>query len=217
MKKILLISKKNELYPSVLDDGNTMAWYDYKENATVSNWGDKSGNGNDLLQATPTNQPTITADGVLFDGINNYMKANTFTLIQPEHVYIVFRQLSWVRYEIIFDGIGNTTGYLMQDASSPNLKISAGTQSAEVSLTLGNWGIVRALFNGAASKLILNNGTPVTGNFGAANLNGFTLGRGGTSGGTSNIEVKEIIIRKVADSASDETAIYNYLANKYSI
>jgi hypothetical protein len=59
----------------------------------VSKWADQSGNDNDLLQATGTNQPIINANGILFDGVDNFMKAVSFTLIQPEFIYMVFKSL----------------------------------------------------------------------------------------------------------------------------
>ena len=49
-------------------------------------------------------------------------------------------------------------------------------------------------------------------------MGGFTLGAiGGAATDFSNIEVKEVIIRNVADTTQDEGTIYNYLADKYSI
>lgn len=211
--------------PPILWDGNSVAWFDMAKNITkdgsnrISEWGDYSESGHPLLQAGADSiKPVLTADGVLFDGVDDYLKCASFTLNQPEFIYIVFRQLSWTRYEQIFDGNGNSTGYLMQDAATPDLKISAGTQSGVISPTLNTFVIVRALFNGASSKLILNDGTPVTGNFGAANMMGFTLGvKGSASSGFSHCEVKEAIIRKIADTAPNEAAIYNYLKDKYSL
>ena len=100
--------------PAVLSDGNTVAWFDLAENITkdgsdfVSVWGDKSGNGNDLLRIPSTRNPLWTTDGVLFDGIDDFMKCVTFTYAQPEQIYIVVKQISWTSTEYLFTG--NTDG-----------------------------------------------------------------------------------------------------------
>src|SRR3990167_2139815 len=62
----------------------------------ASQWADQSGNGNDLLQATGTNQPAYDGSAILtFDGIDNFMKCVAFTLNQPEQVSMLFSQVSW--------------------------------------------------------------------------------------------------------------------------
>jgi hypothetical protein len=48
-------------------------------------------------------------------------------------------------------------------------------------------------------------------------MGGFTLGSNQYQEAWSNIQVKEIIIRKVSDSTADEAAIYNYLKDKYGL
>ena len=219
--RISINSQRGVLPPAVLTDGSTVLWVDSKENITkngsdlVSSWGDKSGNGNDLVQATETNKPTWNSNGVLFDGVDNFMKAVAFTLIQPEFIYIVFKQVTWTSNARVFDGNSGNSGTLVQNGTTPNLNAYAGAFStASTDLTLDTYGIVRVLFNGASSTFQVNDNAQTTGNFGAANMGGFQLG---FSLAYSNIEVKEVIIRNVADSAQDEGTIYNYLADKYSI
>lgn len=213
-----------ETYPAVLDDGNTVAWYDYQQNITVdennyvSIWGDRTDNDNDLLQDTGSNQPLLTADGILFDGVDNYMERE-FTLSQPEMIYIVFKQVTWSANDIIFDGIGSLNRMIFQQfVSSPNLIIyapSGGVQNSD--LAVDTFGIARALFNSTSSELTINEGSTQTGNVGTNNANGFTLGSRYGGASYSNIQVKEIIIRSVADSAEDEQTIYDYLSDKYNI
>jgi len=207
--------------PSVLDDGNTFAWYDYMENVTtsgsdVTEWGDKTGNGNNLTSASQP--PELTDTGILFNGTDEELSSGAKTLNQPEFIYMVFKQVTWALNDYVFDGRTTISGALTQDATSGEIKAAAGSFSAANSnLPINTYGIVRVLFNGALSKLVVNDTTPITGDFGSANMSGFTLGRRGQSTRFSNIEVKEIIIRKTADTEPDETAIYNYLKNKYSL
>jgi len=48
-------------------------------------------------------------------------------------------------------------------------------------------------------------------------MNGFILANSGGLGSAGNIEVKEIICRRVIDTPSNQTTIYNYLKTKYQI
>lgn len=210
--------------PNVLFDGNTIAWYDYTKKVTkdgsdfVSVWGDISGNSNNLLQAIGTNQPLWRQTGILFDGIDNFMKA-TFTFNQPEQIYIVLRQVSWTANRRLFDGGNDATGALQQHPSTPSLFVYAGSQSsANANLAVGSFGIVKILFNGASGKFQINKTTEITGNFGSLNMGGIVLGaRGDTTGSYSNVEFKEAILRNVADSAENKSDIDNYLSRKYGI
>lgn len=212
--------------PAILNDGNTVAWFDAAESYIVkdgsdfvSQWTDRSGSTNHLLQAAGTNQPLWSTDGVLFDGVDNFMKCVAFTYNQPEQIYIVLKQVTWVNGDTISDGDTNTAGRFRQTSSTPNVSANAGSASTDnANLVLDTFAIIRILFNGASSELIINVTTPVTGNFGANNMAGFTIGsRGDGAGGYTNIQVKEIILRNIADTAESEGQIYNYLSNKYGI
>ena len=99
---------------------NLEAWYRFNQGITVtgsgvSQWDDASGNANHLLQAVDTNRPSKEADGsILFDGVDNYLKAVAFTLIQPETVYILLKQVTWVNQARFFDGDTMNSGIVRQ-------------------------------------------------------------------------------------------------------
>jgi len=207
-------------YPAVLNDGNTVGFYDYllgitKDGANlVSAWNSIIG-ANHLLQATGTNQPLWSANGVLFDGIDNFMKCVAFTWNQPEFLYLVMKQVTWTNADRIWDGNTLTSVMCYQQGVTPNLGVYSGTtQLNNTNLAINTWGIVRVLYNGAGSKFIINNTTPVTGNAGTNSAAGFTLGADGNNLQFSNIQVKEIINRV---STLGEAAIYAYLATKYGL
>ncbi|HLD89528.1 MAG TPA: hypothetical protein VI911_00655 [Patescibacteria group bacterium] len=210
-------------YPAILDDGNTVAFYDSQLLSTitkdgsnfVSRWNDRLGSGHDLIQATGTKQPLWSATGILFDGIDNFMKTATFTINQPTFIYAVLKQITWTIADRIWDGNSADYGTLYQNLTTPGMKVYAGAGSAQKNLTLDTFGIIRVLLNGASSKFQINSDAAATGNFGIRNMAGFTLGANGSGTNYSNIEVKEIIMRRIADASGDETAIYNYLATKY--
>lgn len=181
----------------------------------VSQWDDQSGNGNHLKQATDTNRPSKEADGsVLFDGVDNYLKADAFTLVQPETIYVLGKQVTWTSNDKLFDGNASNSGLVFQNGTTPDLQAFAGTiSSASSDLTLDNYGVVITIFNGASSVFQVDNNTPITGNFGAANMGGFTLAAQGSNLNFSNIQIKEVIIYNTAHDAATRAQVIKYLAD----
>lgn len=214
-------------YPSVLNDGNTVAWYIASEASTVtkdgsnlvSSWNDYLGSGHDLIQTTDdTYKPIWSSDGISFDGSNDYMKTADFTYGQPQFIYLVLKMLSWTSDDYIIDGSQNSRMCILQYTNTNYISFRANAIVGEVLVGTSNFVIIRALFNGTSSKLQINNNTALTGNPGPGAGGGITLCRYATSSDRfANIQFKELIFRKIADSSADETAIYNYLATKYSI
>jgi len=211
---------------NVADDGNTVAWYDSTDLTTitkdgsdfVSKWEDKLGSGHDLLQATGTKQPLYQSTGILFDGVDNCMKTAAFTLNQPEIIYLVFKSVTWTNDEYFIDGNANDSRVIYQRGATPQIAINAGALvNYNNAATIGSFHIMVAQFNGASSKLRIND-TTVTGNYGANNAGGITMGsRASQLVQFSNVEFKEAIFRNAVDNASDEAAIYAYLKAKYSL
>jgi N-acetylneuraminic acid mutarotase len=207
---------------TILRDGNTTAFYDsvFESSITkdasdlLSKWSDKLDSGNDLIQSTDLNKPKKSNDVIKFNGTSNYMAA-AFTYSQPEFIYAIIHQLAWTNNDKIFDGTGaSARGLLFQGTTTPKLQAYAGTASSENSnLPIKEWGIVRLLFNGASSKLKINDTIAITGNFGAQNMGGITLGSSYLFNSWGNFAIMNLILRKVADSTSNETLIYNYLVN----
>lgn len=206
---------------NALYDGNTVAWYDYTDLSTltmtdvsVSTWADKLGSGRNLTQATGYRQPEYKSDGIYFDGVDDYMKTANFTFTQPEFIYIVFKQVTFNKNKYLMEGNTINRGALFNSGISPYFYAYAGAFSPIVKMDLDTYHIVRLLFNGDNSKLCINDSSTVTGNFGAQNMGGFSIAASADTNFT-NIQVKEIILRKVADFPITEQRIYNYLKNKY--
>lgn len=148
----------------------------------------------------------------VFNGTNQYMRSIPFTWNQPEFIYMVVKQITWTSTDDLFDGYASASGIVEQRTSTPNLAGYAGTWSGlNNGLATNTWGIVRCLFNGASSKLVIDSGTPVTWNCGTNNMGGFVLASRIGGQNWSNIQVAEIILRKSSDTTDDETLLYNYL------
>ena len=179
----------------------------------VSQWDDVSGNGNHLKQAADADRPSKEADGsILFDGLSQSLKADAFTWNQPETVYLLFNQVSWTASDGIFDGNADLSMLLNSITSTPTLALFAGTANdpSISAATVGDYVALCAVVNGASSILQVGDTTSATGNPGASNAGGFTLGRraGAASG---NIQVKEVIGYAAAHDAATRSQIISYL------
>ena len=216
-------SSPREILKSLLNDGNTAAWFYAGAGQTVtgsgvSTWADQSGNGRDLTQGCDAARPALLADGsVLFNGTSHYLKSGAFTLNQPETVYLVANPVTWTNADYIYDGLTNVVMALFQNNSSPEIYIRAGAVLNGVNFTVGAYGILTVQFNGASSDTQYNADAPITGNAGASNAGGLTLGANGGNTNWANVQVKEWIIRATVDSAATRLAIQTALNREYSL
>lgn len=219
-KPIARSSKIPATYPAILDDGNTMVWSDYLEGITietgVAQWDDKSGNNNHFIQSSTDSQPILTANGILFDGEDDSLRTPEFTLIQPTFIYLLLRNITWTTGRRIFDSYITSQAYLENQIATPIIRQRAGLLGAtNTNLILNKFSILRVLFNGSSSKLQVDETDASILDPGPNNMGGINLGaRSGLTTGASHIEVKEIIVRKIVDSETDEQDIYDYLAAK---
>jgi hypothetical protein len=201
------------------------AWFRMDQGITVtgsgvSQWDDISGNGRHLKQGADANRPALQADGtVLFNGTSHFLKCDAFTLNQPETVYLLFKQVSWTASDTFFDGNADATGRLYQLSSSPSMQASAGAALAVMAgPAIGSVGVVSLVFNGASSSASVNNGAATTGDAGASNMGGFTLGtRGSTVDRFANIQVSEAIIFPAAHDAATRARIVAGLMARHGV
>ena len=169
--------------------------------------------GNHLTQPTAANQPT----NQLFDGVTSFMKTAPITWIQPEKIYMVLKHITWTASDCIMDGAADSSMYLQQFTATPKTRMYAAASLFTPDMTLNIWYVLRMLFNGVNSKAQLNVGVATTGNVGATNASGFTLGRqGATASGYGHFQIAEIILRNLEDSANEDI-INNYLKSTWGI
>lgn len=195
------------------------AWYRYRRGITnvsgCSSWADMSGNSRPLLQATAANQPSIMSTGeLLFDGTNDYLQA-TFTLIQPCTIYLLFRQPTWTSGDVIFDGATGTVK-ATQSSGTQGIVANAGSAlSAGTAIGLDSYGVLSTVFNGTGSVYQSAGGGPsvtITGDAGAGNPGGITLGATQAPGNYANIGVREMAVYSVAHDAPTRLNILRYLS-----
>jgi len=184
--------------------------------------------GNHLTQPVVAQRPI---NGV-FDGVNDFMRTAPFTLIQPETLYPIFQLISSTANACLVDGGAIYTGLLQENISqylvNPNegwarINSYAGVyltdENVNTHLTNGSLALVKYTCNGSSSKIKVGGNKAITGNIGASNMNGITLGANGNgvAGACANILFKELIVRKIADSEENDTSISTYAKKKYKL
>jgi hypothetical protein len=194
---------------------------------SASDWPETTTNGATAVSSTTgetwklTNTGTklaqiVASPQLLFDGAAFYMQMAT-TLVQPVTVYAVINQITWTILHALFDGNSLATGELVQTTATPTLDISAGTPVApNANLALNTYGVVTAIFNGASSSLQINSTVATTGNAGAGNMGGYTIGANAAGLLFGNLQAKELILRNVSDSAGTQANIRALLKSLYS-
>lgn len=203
---------------------NAVGWYiadvaNYTlVNDSISVWEDESDSNHDLTDFTsPGTKPTYGGDSVYFDGTGNIL-TDTFTLDQPFTVYMVCTQLLWNSGDQLFDGADEYSTFVEQSGTTPDVKMNASSYSAANSdMILNTKVILRVVFNGASSKIQVNEETAVSGNYGSDNAGGFTLGGAPNGNYGCRISVNEVIIVDADDSDSDEQLVMDYLNNEYTV
>jgi hypothetical protein len=193
------------------------AWFRYNVGVAAAQWNDQSGNNRHLKQAVATNQPAVQADGsLLFDGVDNFMKCDAFTLNQPETVYILFKQITWTSLDTIYDGNATNSMRLLQAGTTPQVQITiAAGVATNGGLALDTYGVIACVFDSASSLTQVNNGTPVTGDLGGTTAGGgFTLGCEGGAGAvrSTHMQVKEVAVFPTAHDATTRARVMRHFA-----
>lgn len=187
----------------------------------VSDWADKYGSRS-VSQATANKQPLYVASGgpnnlpyVEFDGINELLKLTDATMVQP-YTRIVLCQptVSDDTTGTVYDGSNNTSGLLYVTAAD-FVSMFAGTQIQHVpSIEVSDWHVITCIFNGASSSIAVDLGTPKTGNAGASDPGGITLGARGGGTFPGDTRIVHAIEYSGVPSDSDLSMVKRYLLSR---
>lgn len=194
----------------------------------VTTWPDLSGNGRDASQATAAKKPTFIANGqngkgvVRFDGVDDWLQA-LFTLNQPTEIFSVHRYRSArVGDDTAFDGSValNTMRLFRGDATTYGFaQMYAGAVGPRNdAVTVEQWHLYRCLFNGASSEMSVDSGTAATGDPGAGNGGGVTLGSTAAgAAGFGPVDIAEILLYDSALSTANRQKVEAYLKQRWGI
>ena len=207
-------------------------WLDASDTSTitesggaVSQWDDKSGNGNHPVQATAAKQPssgtrTLNSLNVLdFDGTADYLQVLGDTISQPFTVYCVV-DADTATGGFIFDGAtsGNRAGLRVTSYSSLRGELGpaelAVTSNTDVAIAKGVW-------NGASSTLRWVTSTDernATWTTTSVDLQLITIGTYNAAlGAFFDGAIAEVIVIDRLLSASEAAATEQYLSDKWGI
>ncbi len=199
-------------------------------NTAVTTWNDKSGNANDLTQATASAKPTYTTLGgfscVKFDnsGANvNYLAAATQTMLTPGTMYFVLYMTDvGDGANCLFDrtSAGNTSLRFAQWNGTNLLgytKYSTADYNSTISSSYSTNLVVSFLKTAASDNVtVAQNNSSATVTVGSANpgLPLYTLGKNSTSDGMNGF-IMEAIAYNVDLNFAQKNIVDNYLSAKY--
>lgn len=233
-----IIAALNTSIGAKLADGNTWGWWQNDSrfmtldgSNACSAWADTLGSGKTLAQATGTKQPIRSAtEGLLFDGVDDFMAVSS-SLATPVTIYVVMNdQKAVTSQSYMFDGFTANTMACIRETNGTGaagrMHIWKGNYIPANGYNTDNKNTMRptlpylltGIYNGASSYFQINQKTAITADVGTFGGNPGGLTIGGNGGGTaafSNVYVREIIVRSVADDAATIAQIQAYLLAKH--
>ena len=135
---------------SLTDISGLQAWYKFDTNITlngsnVSEWGDSSGNGNDLTQTTASKQPAYNSGDVHFDETDDRMVMDTELTLTASSGFTVLAVISTdstsTGNQTLFSGSGDGNGknFFRYDTTLWRFRPSSGSTSQQtINHTLTN-------------------------------------------------------------------------------
>jgi hypothetical protein len=199
----------------------------------VETWYDQSGNSNDAVQITSTEQPKIVNAGSLvrdskghpeidFDGAESLSKT-AFTqgdLVQANTIFSIAKlDVAADINRKVYDGTASTKRnmlFLSTDGSGEFGFFADDVISTGVTAT-NDKNLFSALFNGAASVLFINGASAASGDVGDYPMSGIMIGKN-HSGNVNNWlgQIQEIVIY-ASDQSANRLAIEANINNQYDI
>lgn len=177
---------------------------------------DKSGNGNNVLQATAGLRPTLTnASGKWYfetDNIDDYLRA-TFTITQPYYLMVAVNIQAMANNDQMIGGVTANAGALFN--SSGNMTMYAGSTGPTRAFSTSTNYVFTAFFNGVSSILRLNGSASGTGSAGTTAPGGITIGASNTPNSFSGVRFYGVIMTTKALSAGEITDAESYLTSKF--
>ena len=175
------------------------------------------GKARDLLQGTGTNQPAYAAGVFTFDGVDNFLRTSAIAaLTNPVTQYAVIEQGSWTTGEFMSDG-ASVVGrqFLRQASTTPEFDISGGS-TPNTDLAVGAFGIVCAVWNGAASSHRVNNNAKIVVNV-VSVYNGLTIGARYDNAIPAHVLVKEWVVFNAAHDDATQSSVITALNDALTV
>lgn len=169
--------------------GTVLGWYradslTAAEDDLIATLVNQEGAFPNLAQATSGNKPKYksgAANGqpaLLFDGTNDFMQTSSFAAeSQPITVFVVAKRNASGSDNYLLDGIGVSNRLVVEHiGSTGKLEANAGSSITSFADFGTDWFVAQVVFDGASSKIWINDLPAASGNVGAGTLTGITLG-----------------------------------------
>ena len=196
-------------------------WVD--DGTNIITWTDKSGNGDDITQGTASLRATIVSrygtSVPQFDGADFYQGAFSSSASQPFSVVATFEATD-TTVNTVCDSDDATNRMLIDLASTTtNCRGYAGASVTDGATTVNTVHAVLFEANGASSSIAVDAwGSPTTGNAGAQEPDGITIGTNYTGGAAAGFAgyIPEIIVVNGLMTASEKASLPGYLNSAWS-
>lgn len=222
------------------DISDLKLWLDVNDAATitknggdlVSQWDDKSGEGNDVTAAGSARPLWVDAvqNGlpiIRFDGVDDLLVSAAFSggaLTQPTTVFVVCKMasISSGSNSFVFDGIASGNRHAMIDlnlASANGYSLFAGAliQNTVTPIDMTNILLYDMIINGVSSELFKSGVSLVSGDTGSNTMTGITIAAEFGGGFNSNIDIAEIVLYNKTLTAQEKTDLTNYFNTKWGL
>jgi hypothetical protein len=151
----------------------------------------------------------IVADPlIVYDGAAQFSQA-AFATAQPVVTLEVSMLPMWTNAKVFADGVSAGTMRLKKSGVTPAITLDAGSEVASnTGMTLRAFHLLTAINNGAGSSLQVDGNATTTGNAGAGNPGGLTMGADGAGLNFGSVWTKRKIVRSsTANLAAIQAAL----------
>ena len=210
-----------------VSDGSLASWVGAGNNGFVRTWYDQSGNGNNAVQTTSANQPTIVSSGSVileagkptlqFDGINDKLQADGVSLAQPFQFFFVAKETTdGTASNTFIDATGQRANFFLSAITGTT--ISAGAILSDGAYPSNVRTLYTALYNSTNSFIARQGTITATGDAGSGGLTQMTIGNnsGGNQLSYLTGPMQELIVYPSNQSAN-RIAIESSINAHYSI
>ena len=186
----------------------------------IATWLDQSGNGRNVTQATGAKKPTYKT-GIInglpvvrCDGSDDYLQSSTWSYIQPITIFVGLQIKAHNAAQRIFEaGIGAVNRCVLYLQTAPNYAMYAGSNGPVLNIDL-NPHVICCVFNGASSLSSVDGGSEATGDPGASDPQGITIGANNSGANNAHVDYVDFLIYNSALSVSDKNSIGKYIAGR---
>ena len=207
------------------DETNLVLWLeraDRHAGSHVEQWDDQA-NAYDVTEGTAAQRPVLIPYGpgerayLHFDGIDDRLRNLAVSMSQPTQAFIVaVPSESASADSYLLDGqVANIRA--MHTTATPAVAIRAGAVMEIPVALLNSWHYIEGRFRGAASRIVVDSGTPVTGNTGPGIAQPLTIGARGNLSQFGDCRIAELIMYSQVQSNRSTAALNSYFASRYEI